>query len=45
MGIDRKGEGKLDIYTYAFVAYGLTAVIAFMTMGLILLINKVITRI
>jgi hypothetical protein len=31
----------MDIYTYFFFSYGLTAVIAFFTVGLILVTNKI----
>jgi len=34
----------LDIYTYTFVAYVLTAIIAFITVGIMQLINKVVSR-
>ncbi|WP_378954799.1 hypothetical protein [Pelosinus sp. sgz500959] len=30
----------MDIYTYFFFSYGLTAIIAFFTVGIILLTNK-----
>lgn len=32
----------MDIYTYFFFSYGLTAVIAFFTVGLILVTNKIL---
>lgn len=31
----------MDIFTYFFFSYGLTAIIAFFTVGLILLTNKI----
>ena len=34
----------LDIYTYAIFAYGLTAAISLLTIGVILIINNVIAR-
>ena len=30
----------MDIYTYFFFSYGLTAIIAFFTVGIILVVNK-----
>jgi len=30
----------VDIYTYFFFSYGLTAIIAFFTVGIILVVNK-----
>jgi hypothetical protein len=35
----------MDIYTYSFFAYGLTALISLATAGLIVTINKVTSRI
>lgn len=32
----------MDIYSYALFAYGLTALISFFTIGLILLFNKML---
>jgi len=40
---ERGGE-ELDIYTYTCFAYALTAVIAFITVGIMQLINKVVSR-
>ena len=34
----------MDIYTYAIFAYGLTAAISLLTIGVILIINNVIAR-
>jgi len=39
-----KGGGEVDIYTYTCFAYALTAVIAFITVGIMQLINKVVSR-
>ena len=32
----------MDIYTYFFFSYGLTAIIAFFTVGIILVVNKLL---
>ncbi|MDU2064178.1 MAG: hypothetical protein E6713_04980 [Sporomusaceae bacterium] len=34
----------MDIYTYAGFSYGLTAALSFATVGLILIINKAISK-
>ena len=40
----RKEELQMDIYTYFFFSYGLTAIIALFTVGIILLVNKFLNR-
>lgn len=34
----------MDVVTYAFFAYGLTAVISFLTVGLIMIVNALLNR-
>ncbi len=40
-----KGGTSVDIYTYALFAYGLTAIISLVTIGIILAVNKITTHI
>lgn len=35
----------MDIFSYALFAYGLTALISFFTIGLILLLNKILKHV
>ncbi len=40
-----KGEAIVDIYTYMFFTYGLTAVISLLMAGLIVIVNRLTSRI
>ena len=40
-----KGEANMDIYTYMFFTYGLTAVISLFMAGLIVIVNRLTSRI
>ena len=40
-----KGEANVDIITYMFFTYGLTALISLLMAGLIVLVNRITSRI
>jgi hypothetical protein len=43
-GMIEEEETLMDIYTYFFFSYGLTAIIAYFTVGLILVTNKILKK-